>query len=298
MVAQWWNRCLLILLNGLRTFKTFSTHQKQYLSDYQKQFNQRETETEKLMETQFNNVNYRCHNSVLKSYVQQGMRVTKLRKTLQFHHSSFLKPYIDLNTTKRQEPRNSRFKKKFFKLRWSTPVLLKPWKIWDVGNAWSWLQRKSKQSFNVLSLTSNGSKYSKMTSLLQKTQKKLFFGTNLCMLVQLSWMYENSKCTNFISRKWFPCMEKTLGFFTRTLIQSSIILKLKMCIKIWKEWKIFCIWSHIHKIKLLFSNQNKSSSTTNRWVKWKRCFGSCFSETRDLLHCIHWRIRDQIKTKR
>ena len=89
---------------------------KHYLLDYQKQFYQRETETAKLMETLFDKVNYVCHYSVLTFYVQQGMRVTKLHKTLQFCQSSFLKPYIDLNTTKRQEHGISEFKKNLFKL--------------------------------------------------------------------------------------------------------------------------------------------------------------------------------------
>ena len=101
---------------------------KHYLSDYQKQFDQRETETAKLMETRFDKVNYVCHYSVLKFYVQQGMRVTKLHKTLQFCQSSFLKPYIDLNTTKRQEHGISEFKKNFFKMLINS-CFGKPWKI-------------------------------------------------------------------------------------------------------------------------------------------------------------------------
>ena len=86
-------------------------NRKQYLSEYQKQFNERETETAKMMETLLTKLTTYATNQF---YVQRGMRVTKLHKTLQFRQSSFLKPYIDLNTTKRQEPGTSELKKIFY----------------------------------------------------------------------------------------------------------------------------------------------------------------------------------------
>ena len=86
------------------------------MSTYQKSLPDSGVATEKLMETLFDKSHYVCHYSILKFFVQQGLQVTKLHKTLHFRQTYFLKPYVDLNTSLRQQPGISDFKKNFFKL--------------------------------------------------------------------------------------------------------------------------------------------------------------------------------------
>ena len=68
------------------------------------------------MERFFDKKDYICHHSMLQFFVQQGLKITKISKVLQFHQTEFMKPYIDLNTKLRQQPNISDFKKNFFKL--------------------------------------------------------------------------------------------------------------------------------------------------------------------------------------
>ena len=58
---------------------------------------------------------YVVHASCLKFYVEQGLIVEHIHRGVIFKQSHWLKPYIDMNTAKRQQA-TSEFEKSFYKL--------------------------------------------------------------------------------------------------------------------------------------------------------------------------------------
>ena len=59
--------------------------------------------------------NYLVHYRMLKFYVKHGMIVEKVHEVISFKQRSWLKPYIDFNTNKRNKVDNE-FEKDFYKL--------------------------------------------------------------------------------------------------------------------------------------------------------------------------------------
>ena len=55
------------------------------------------------------------HYRNLRLYIDLGLKVKKVDRALEFNQSPWLKQYIDFNTQKRAQAKNS-FKKDFFKL--------------------------------------------------------------------------------------------------------------------------------------------------------------------------------------
>lgn len=98
------------------------TIQNEFLSDYQhdiinflKNNQHKRVPTEKLLTTLYDKKNYVIHSSVLKFYLENGLKLIRIHKGIEFSQKAWLRPYIELNTTLRQQSKND-FEKNFYKL--------------------------------------------------------------------------------------------------------------------------------------------------------------------------------------
>ena len=73
---------------------------------------------------------YIVHISALKQALNNGLKLKKIHRIIQFDQKAWLKPYIEMNTKIRAGAKND-FEKEFFKLM-NSSVFGKPWTIYEI----------------------------------------------------------------------------------------------------------------------------------------------------------------------
>jgi hypothetical protein len=92
---------------------------KEWLSKRQQEIiahsGQRYVLTDKLIPNLFDKTEYVVHYRNLQYYVSQGIVIKKIHEAIEFDQASWMKPYIEFNTTERAKAKND-FEKDFYKL--------------------------------------------------------------------------------------------------------------------------------------------------------------------------------------
>ena len=151
------------------------------------------------METLFDKTNYICHIENLLFYIDQGLKVGRLHRVLQFNQSDWLRPYIEKNTVMRKQA-STTFEKNFNKL---------------MSNACFGKTMENKRNRKNIQFVSDEAKASKLTSrpsfksfqIISENLCSVYFsyrildGTNQLPSEQPSWTFQNLLCTIFIIKK-------------------------------------------------------------------------------------------------
>ena len=85
------------------------------LSSYCQSFPQKYISSPKLIPSLRDKTKYIAHYRNVQLYIELGMRVTRIHRIIQFRQQPWMRPYINLNTTLRQQSKST-FEKNFYKL--------------------------------------------------------------------------------------------------------------------------------------------------------------------------------------
>ena len=94
----------------------FSEYMQRFEDKLCKERKKKYKPTRKLLVTQYDREKYICHYRILQFYLKMGMVLEKVHRGVKFVQHRFLKPYIEYNSRRRSECRNS-FEKDFYKLK-------------------------------------------------------------------------------------------------------------------------------------------------------------------------------------
>ena len=97
------------------TADMLSVTQKKIYKSYNYNKEPKDEKTKKLILNVNDKENYVLNIKILKYYLQQGMKLKKVNKTIRFKQKAWLKPWIDFNTDKRKQA-TSDFEKDMYKL--------------------------------------------------------------------------------------------------------------------------------------------------------------------------------------
>ena len=87
---------------------------KEWLSEWQQQ-DYKESNIKKLITTFYDKTSYVINYKLLKLYIQLGLKVTKIKRVIEYKQDNYMKSYIMKNTNERIKSKNE-FEKAFFKL--------------------------------------------------------------------------------------------------------------------------------------------------------------------------------------
>ena len=80
---------------------------KEMLSAYSSSLTRNHVTSEKLSPNLFDKTNYVIHYENLRFYLKHGLQLLKVHRILKFRQSTWIKPYIDFNTSKRRAAKSS-----------------------------------------------------------------------------------------------------------------------------------------------------------------------------------------------
>ena len=107
----------------------------------------------KLVGTCLNKSEYVVHFKVLKFYLQKGLKITKIHQCIQFVQEQIYKPFIDMQTKRRSEAKNT-FEKNFYKQKncslfgKSMENMRDRIKVKLIGSAYKYVEHASKPTFS------------------------------------------------------------------------------------------------------------------------------------------------------
>ena len=217
-----------------------------------KKRNNRVAVSEKKVETFFHRKYYLCQISMLQFSVQQGLKIIKTSKVLQFHQMAFLIPYNDMNTKLRQQRDILDFKKRFFKLSINS-CFGKTMENWRRRKSLA-IARDEKRKSILISSVSFVSRFSNKTWWRWQSCRNQSTGLRR---PTLGLQFLRSVNSNFICsfmKRLFQSTRKNEGFVQRYRLRKLAPMTF---IRTFRNSKIFLDFSSYPQDHFLFNQSNR-----------------------------------------